>query len=118
MGADVPDSHICAKPRLWISDVEGGESQSAADHHSSVAPLLIEALRRDAALFRRVVELSQHHGAVAVFVIELEELKVVSVAPLGVRGGHSGLDLLDDFVILGELLALLVSLALSNTGLL
>ena len=32
----------CVQPRLWISDVEGGESQSAADHHSSVAPLLIE----------------------------------------------------------------------------
>merc|ERR1712018_487843 len=65
-----------------------------------------------------VVKLSEHHGAVAVFVVELEELQVVSVGSLGVRGGNGGLDLLDDIVVLGELLALLVSLSLGDTGLL
>ena len=64
-----------------------------------------------------VVKLSKHHGAVAVFVVELEELKVVGVASLGVGGGDGGLDLLDNIVVLGELLALLISLSLSNTGL-
>ena len=64
-----------------------------------------------------VVKLSQHHGAVAVFVVELEELEVVGVSSLGVGGGDGGLDLLDNIVILGELLALLVSLSLGNAGL-
>ena len=64
-----------------------------------------------------VVKLSKHHGAVAVFVVELEELNIVVVGSLGVRGGNSGLDLLDDIIVLGELLALLISLSLSNTGL-
>ena len=31
-----------------------------------------------------VVELSQHHGAVAVFVVQLQQLQVVSVGSLGV----------------------------------
>jgi len=65
-----------------------------------------------------VVKLSKHHGAVAVFVVELEELNIVVVGSLGVRGGNSGLDLLDNIIVLGELLALLISLSLSNTGLL
>merc|ERR1711936_1462189 len=65
-----------------------------------------------------VVELSQHHGAVGVFVVQLEELEVVGVASLGVGGGDDGLNLLDDIVVLGELLALLVSLTLGDTGLL
>merc|ERR1712113_299607 len=65
-----------------------------------------------------VVKLSKHHGAVAVFVVELEELNIVVVGSLGVRGGNSSLDLLDNIIILGELLALLISLSLSNTGLL
>jgi len=65
-----------------------------------------------------VVKLSEHHGAVAVFVVELEELQVVSVGSLGVRGGNGGLDLLDDIVVLGELLALLVSLSLGDASLL
>ena len=64
-----------------------------------------------------VVKLSKHHGAVAVFVVELEELNIVVVRSLGVRGGNSGLDLLDNIIVLGELLALLISLSLSNTGL-
>merc|ERR1712107_215206 len=65
-----------------------------------------------------VVKLSKHHGAVAVFVVELEELNIVVVGSLGVRGGNSGLDLLDNIIVLGELLALLISLSLSKTGLL
>ena len=64
-----------------------------------------------------VVKLSKHHGAVAVFVVELEELNIVVVGSLGVRGGNSGLDLLDNIIVLGKLLALLISLSLSNTGL-
>ena len=64
-----------------------------------------------------VVKLGQHHGTVGVFVVQLEELEVVSVASLGVGGGDGGLDLLDDIVVLGELLALLVSLTLGDTGL-
>merc|ERR1712113_803774 len=65
-----------------------------------------------------VVKLSQHHGAVAVFVVELQELNIVGVGSLRVWGGDSGLDLLDNIVVLGELLALLIGLSLSNTGLL
>jgi len=65
-----------------------------------------------------VVQLSEHHGAVAVFVVELEELKVVGVGSLGVGGGNGGLALLDNVVVLGELLALLVGLSLGDTGLL
>merc|ERR1712212_31258 len=65
-----------------------------------------------------VVELRQHHGAVAVLVVELEELQVVVVGALGVGGGNSGLDLLHHIVVLGELLSLLVSLTLGDTGLL
>merc|ERR1712113_1373807 len=65
-----------------------------------------------------VVKLSKHHGAVAVFVVELEELNIVVVGSLGVRGGNSSLDLLDNIIVLGEFLALLISLSLSNTGLL
>ena len=64
-----------------------------------------------------VVKLSKHHGAIAVFVVELQELNIVVVGSLGVGGGNSGLDLLNDIVILGKLLALLISLSLSNTGL-
>merc|ERR1711936_212454 len=65
-----------------------------------------------------VVQLSQHHGAVAVLVVQLEELQVVVVGALGVGGGDSGLALLHDIVVLGELLALLVGLSLGDTGLL
>ena len=65
-----------------------------------------------------VVQLSQHHGAVAVLVVQLEELQVVVVGALRVGGGDSGLALLHDIVVLGELLALLVSLTLGDTGLL
>ena len=57
------------------------------------------------------------HQYLPVFVVELEELKVVGVASLGVGGGDGGLDLLDNIVVLGELLALLVSLTLGDTGL-
>ena len=64
-----------------------------------------------------VVKLSKHHGSIAVFVVELQELNIVSVGSLGVRGGHGGLDLLDNIVVLGELLALLIGLSLSDTGL-
>merc|ERR1719208_733566 len=65
-----------------------------------------------------ITELSKHHGSIAVFVIELQELNIVSVGSLGVRGGNGGLDLLDNIIVLGKLLALLISLSLSNTGLL
>merc|ERR1711936_79304 len=65
-----------------------------------------------------VVQLSQHHGAVAVLVVQLEELQVVVVGSLRVGGGDSGLALLHDIVVLGELLALLVGLSLGDTGLL
>ena len=65
-----------------------------------------------------VVQLSQHHGAVAVLVVQLEELQVVVVGALRVGGGDSGLALLHDIVVLGELLALLVGLSLGDTGLL
>ena len=64
-----------------------------------------------------VVKLSKHHGSIAVFVVELQELNIVSVGSLGVRGGNSGLDLLDNIIVLGEFFALLISLSLSNTGL-
>ena len=65
-----------------------------------------------------VVQLGEHHGAVAVLVVELEQLQVFVVSSLGVGGGHSGLHLLNDVVVLGELLALLVGLSLGDTGLL
>ena len=64
-----------------------------------------------------VVQLGQHHGAVAVLVIELQQLQVVIVGSLAVRSGNSGLALLNHLIVLGELLALLVSLSLGNTGL-
>ena len=65
-----------------------------------------------------VVKLSQHHGAIAVLVIELEQLQVVSIGSLGVRGGNSGLALLNNLIVLGKLLALLISLALGDASLL
>merc|ERR1712117_842298 len=65
-----------------------------------------------------VVKLSQHHGAVGVLVVQLQQLKVVVVISLGVRGGNSSLHLLDNIIILGKLLALLISLAKANTDLL
>merc|ERR1719219_1220839 len=65
-----------------------------------------------------VVQLGQHHSAVAVLVVELQQLQVVVVASLGVGGGHGGLHLLHNIVVLGELLALLVGLSLGDTGLL
>merc|ERR1719499_597467 len=65
-----------------------------------------------------VVKLSQHHGAVGVLVVQLQQLKVVVVISLGVRGGNCSLHLLDNIIILGKLLALLISLAKANTDLL
>jgi len=65
-----------------------------------------------------VVELSKHHGAIGVLVIKLHQLDVVGIGTLAVRGFDGSLDLGDDLVELGELLALLISLALSNAGLL
>merc|ERR1712121_110052 len=65
-----------------------------------------------------VVKLSKHHGAIAVFVIELQQLKVVIVSSLGVWGGNSSFDLLNNIIILGKLLSLLISLAQTNTDLL
>ena len=64
-----------------------------------------------------VVELGEHHGAVAVLVVQLQQLEVVTVGALGVGGGHGGLHLLHHVVVLGELLALLVGLAEANTHL-
>merc|ERR1712117_599701 len=65
-----------------------------------------------------VVKLSQHHGTVGVFVVQLQQLKVVVVFPLRVRGGNSSLDLLDNIIVLGKLLALLIRLTEANTDLL
>merc|ERR1719282_2096536 len=52
------------------------------------------------------------------FVIQLQQLKVVSIASLGVWGGNSSFDLLNNIIILGKLLSLLISLAQTNTDLL
>merc|ERR1711976_586941 len=65
-----------------------------------------------------VVQLSQHHSAVGVLVVELQQLQVVTVLSLGVGGGNGSLDLLDNIIILGKLFALLISLAQTNTDLL
>merc|ERR1711976_170767 len=65
-----------------------------------------------------VVQLSQHHSAVGVLVVELQQLQVVTVLSLGVGGGNGSLDLLDNIIIPGKLLTLLISLAQTNTGLL
>merc|ERR1711920_41498 len=65
-----------------------------------------------------VVELSKHHCAIGVLVIKLHQLDVVGIGSLAVRGGNGSLDLGNDLVKLGELLALLISLALGNTDLL
>merc|ERR1712002_668158 len=60
---------------------------------------------------QQVLKLSNHHGAVAVFVVQLQQLNVVVVVARGV-GGILGLgDLGDNVVKLGELLALLISLS-------
>ena len=66
---------------------------------------------------QQVLQLGQHHGAVAVFVVELEELHEVVVVAGGLGGLGGGLDLGHDLVELGELLALLVDLAKANTAL-
>ena len=58
-----------------------------------------------------VVQLGEHHGAVLVFVVQLQQLHVVGVGSLAVGGLQGLLDLGDDVVELGELLALLVGLA-------
>merc|ERR1719167_514946 len=65
-----------------------------------------------------VLEFSEHHGSVAVFVVELEELNVVVVGSGGVRGVLGSVDLLDDLVKLGELLAFLIGLSKTNANLL
>merc|ERR1719491_733756 len=65
-----------------------------------------------------VVELSEHHGAVLVFVVRLQELEVVGVCSLAVGGLQGRLNHADDVVELGELLALLVGLAEANAHLL
>ena len=64
-----------------------------------------------------VVELSEHHGAVLVFVVQLQELEVVVVCSLAVGGLQGRLNHADDIVELGELLALLVGLAEANAHL-
>merc|ERR1712029_1298363 len=43
---------------------------------------------------KNVVELGKHHGSVAVFVVELQELQVVVVSSLRVWGSDGSLDLL------------------------
>merc|ERR1711955_51198 len=65
-----------------------------------------------------VVKLSQHHGAVGVFVVQLEELHIVVVCSLAVRSLDGSVALLYNLVKLAELLALLVSLAQTYTHLL
>ena len=64
-----------------------------------------------------VFQLSQHHGAVLVFVVQLQQLHVVGVGSLAVGGLQGLLDLGDDIVELGELLALLVGLAQADAHL-
>merc|ERR1719167_2194327 len=62
-----------------------------------------------------VLEFSEHHGSVAVFVVELEELNVVVVGSGGVRGVLGSVDVL---VELGEFLAFLIGLSKTNANLL
>merc|ERR1711920_123943 len=65
-----------------------------------------------------VVKLSKHHGAIGVLVIQLHQFNVVSIGALGIRGSNGSLDLGNNLIKLGKLLALLISLALGNTDLL
>jgi len=65
-----------------------------------------------------VLELSKHHGSVAVFVIKLKEFNIVVVGSRGVGGVLGSIDLLDDIIELGEFLAFLISLAKTNAHLL
>merc|ERR1719402_135272 len=65
-----------------------------------------------------VLKLSKHHGSVAVFVVQLKKLDVVVVGSGGVRGALGGIDLLNNFIKLGKLFALLISLSKTNAHLL
>jgi len=65
-----------------------------------------------------VFELSEHHGSVSIFVVELAQIKVILVDSAAVRGILGSLDLLDDISKLGKLLALLIGLAEGDTHLL
>merc|ERR1719474_265061 len=55
---------------------------------------------------KNVLKLSKHHGSVVVFVVQLKKLNVVVVGSGGVRGALGSIDLLNNFIKLGELFAL------------
>ena len=64
-----------------------------------------------------VLQLGEHHGAVAVLVVQLAQVHVVLVAAAAVGGGLGLLDLLHDLVELGELLALFIGHSQTDTDL-
>ena len=114
----------------WSSNILGLAGQSVQEGHVGEQAVLVLGVAQlgeqllDIVLgdlvtkvAEDVVQLSQHHGAVAVLVVELEQLQVVAVCSLAVRGGHGSLHLLNNIVVLGELLSLLISLSLSNASL-
>jgi hypothetical protein len=67
---------------------------------------------------QQVLQLSKHHGAVAVFVVQLEQLNEVVVVTLRLGSGQASVYLGDNVVELGEFLAFLISLAVGNAHLL
>merc|ERR1719474_1602382 len=67
---------------------------------------------------KNVLKLSKHHGSVVVFVVQLKKLNVVVVGSGGVGGALGSIDLFNNFIKLGELFALLISLSKTNAHLL
>jgi len=89
-----------------------GVSQLSQKGHGVFLGDLISQVGED------VLELSQHHGAVLVLVVELAELDVVVVGAGALWGLDGVVDESDDVVEGGELLALLLLLAKADADLL
>merc|ERR1719154_218008 len=65
-----------------------------------------------------VFKLSKHHGSIAIFVIQLQQLNIVMVSSRGVWSVLGSIHLLNNVIKLGKLLSLFISLAKTNTNLL